>query len=63
MSSTFIINLVNNTFKAVTGIKNLIIPRGINKHDKIIVFNTKMVKDVIPIVFSNKNFTLSSLNP
>ena len=62
-SPTLIINLVNNTFKAVIGKKNFIIPRGINKHDKITVFNTKMVIDVIPIKFSNKNFTLLSLNP
>ena len=57
---TFIINFVNNTFSEVIGKKNLIIPKGINKHDKITVFNTKMVIDVIPIRFSNKNFTCSS---
>jgi hypothetical protein len=59
-SPTFIINLVNNTFREVIGKKNLMIPNGINKHDKIAVLNTKIVKDVIPIKFSYKNFTCSS---
>ena len=54
------INFVNNTFSEVIGKKNLIIPKGINKHDKITVLNTKMVIDVIPIKFSNINFTYSS---
>ena len=53
-------NFVNNTFSEVIGKKNLIIPKGINKHDKITVLNTKMVIDVIPIKFSNINFTFSS---
>ena len=43
-------NLVNIIFKFVSGKRNLIIPRGINKHDKIIVFSTKMEIDVIPII-------------
>ena len=55
-------NLVNIIFKFVSGKRNLIIPRGINKHDKIIVFSTKMEIDVIPIKFSNKSFTFPSLD-
>ena len=53
-------NLVNNTFSEVIGKKNLMIPKGINKHDKIKVLITKIVKDIIPIKFSYKNFTCSS---
>ena len=29
-------------------------------NDKITVFNTKIVIEIIPIIFSNKNFTCSS---
>ena len=57
-----IINFVNKTFMLVIGKKNLINPRGISRHDKIMVFRVRIVIETIPIRFSSINFTMTSLN-